>query len=97
MAEVHSLRVRCLSNFNSIAIELNVPRGDFTSIAIKITLSPWNTALKKPVQSSLIFVRLGQGNTFAGRTTQILWICFVRSRAEQCSQAMAKACSIIGL
>ena len=45
-------------NFSSIAIELNVPRDDFSSIEL---LSPWDTVLKKPVQSSLIFVRLEQG------------------------------------
>ena len=44
-------------NFSSIAIELNVPSDD----AIELTLSPWDTVLKKPVQSFLIFLRLGQG------------------------------------
>ena len=52
------LRARCPSIFSSIAIELNVPRDDFSSIAIEL-LSSWDTVLKKPVQSSIIFVRLG--------------------------------------
>ena len=46
------LRARCPSIFSSIAIKLNVPRDDF--------LSSWDMVLKKPVQSSMIFVRLGQ-------------------------------------
>ena len=50
-------------NFSLITIELNVSRDDFNSIAIELTLilSPWDTVLKMPVQSSLIFVRLEQG------------------------------------
>ena len=34
-----SLRVRCPSIFSSIAIKLNVPRDEFSSIAIKPTVS----------------------------------------------------------
>ena len=50
---------RCASIFSSIASELNVPRDDLILIAIEL-LSPWDAVLKKPVQFSLIFVRLGQ-------------------------------------
>ena len=31
------LRARCPVNFSSIAIELNVPRDEFSSIAIELT------------------------------------------------------------
>ena len=55
------IRARCPSIFSSIAIELNVPRDDLSSIAIDKLLSPWDTVLKKLVQSFLTFVRLGQG------------------------------------
>ena len=34
-----SLRACCPSNFSSIAIELNVPRDEFSSIAIEPTVS----------------------------------------------------------
>ena len=34
-----SLRARCPSSFSSIAIELNVPRDEFSSIAIELTFS----------------------------------------------------------
>ena len=64
--------------FSSIAIELNVPRDDFSSLAMAIELtfvtfgqllSPWDTVLKKPVQSSLIFVRLEWERSWNGRFT----------------------------
>ena len=55
------LRARCPSIFSSIAIELNVPCDDFSSIAIELIFVILGRGFKKPVQSSMIFVRLGQG------------------------------------
>ena len=41
------LRARCPSMFSSIAIELNVPRDDLSSIAIEITFVTLGHGLKK--------------------------------------------------
>ena len=41
------LRARCPSIFSSIAIELNIPRDDFSSIAIQLTFVILGHALKK--------------------------------------------------
>ena len=56
------IRARCPSIFILIATEL--PFIHMTTLVrsrLNYLLSPWDTVLKKPVQSSLIFVRLGQG------------------------------------
>ena len=49
------------SIFSSIAIELNVPRDDFRSIAIELTFVILGHGFKKAGSVLLIFVRLGQG------------------------------------
>ena len=59
--------------FTSIAIELNVLHDD----AVELTfVRPWDTVLKKPIQSSLTFVRLGQGLFKSDYITQSLhnWV-----------------------
>ena len=59
------LRARCPSIFSSIAIEPNVPRDDFSLIAIELTFVVL-------VQSSMIFVRLGQGRFKSDYITRYL-------------------------
>ena len=70
------LRARCPSIFSSIAIELNVSRDDFSLIAIKLTLSSWDTVLKTAVQSSMKCVRLEQGRFKSDYITRYLhtWV-----------------------
>ena len=52
-------RARCPSILSSIAIELNVPRGESSSIAIEQTFGTLRRTFKKPIQSSLISVSKG--------------------------------------
>ena len=64
-------------NFSSIAIELNVPHDDFSLNAIELTFVVLRHGLKKsPVQSSKIFVRLGQGRFKSDYITRYLhtWV-----------------------
>ena len=42
-----NVRARCPSMFSSIAIELNVPRDDFSSIAIELTFVILGHGFKK--------------------------------------------------
>ena len=51
---------RVVRQFLLRAIEPNVPRDDFSLIAIELTFVSWDTVLKTPVQSSMIFMHLGQ-------------------------------------
>ena len=47
------IRLRCLSIFSPIAIELNVPRDGFSSIAIELTFVTLEHGFKKA--SSVLF------------------------------------------
>ena len=78
MIEKWSLRACHPSIFSSIAIELYVLRDDFSSIMIELTFVILRQGLKKPVQSSMIFVRLGQGIFKPGYITRYLhtWSVF---------------------
>ena len=46
-------------NFGSIATDLNVPRDDFSSLAIELTFVTLGHGFKKPVQSSVVSVTPG--------------------------------------
>ena len=71
MSGFSNLRARCPSIFSSIAIELNVPRDEFSSVAIELTFVALRRGLKKPVQSSLISVTPGIGKDFLSPITSV--------------------------